>query len=156
MHKERRYGKVDKGGNEQSEKLEELGFALLPYHQRGDIAKGREGAAGVCSHYQVGAGNSHEGWRVAAERHHDGPHQKNRGEVVKKRRKTKSADAGNPKKTPVAQLVTDEPGSQRLEHPAFLESVDISDRHQEKKEQLAIFEDGMGGSIVCLLTAARL
>ena len=75
---------------------EELELALLPDHQGGDVAEGRERAAGIGGDHDIDAGERREAGRTGADRQDHRTHNQRGRQIVENWRK----DEG---KTPVIQ-----------------------------------------------------
>ena len=134
MHQRRRHDEVDERRQKQIEELEEGELLLLPNHQGGDVAEGREGAAGIGRDHEGDARDDEERPRLPPDRQGHGAHDEDRGQVVEHARQEEGEDAGDPEEPAVGEPVADEPAAQGVENPTLLERVDVGDGHQEKQQ----------------------
>ncbi len=102
-----RHQPVDQRGHEQDEEFKERQLVLLPDHQGGDVAEGREGAAGIGRHDDADAGQRR---RSAANcvpiASTTAPMIKRRRQVVEHAERKKASDAGEPEQAAVGQVAS--------------------------------------------------
>ena len=140
-HDRGRHQPVDERGQEKCEELPESHHTLLPDHQRRDIAKGTEGAAGIGRHHDIHAAHGDEARIAGTDRDHHCAHHQCRRQVVEDRGEKKCQHTAYPEQRTWPKAPADEPVPDGVEDAALLHGVHIGHRRQQEQQQLRISLD---------------
>ena len=139
LHDRGRHDKIHYGRDEQREEIKEVSLAILPHHERGDVAKWAECTAGVCRADEVNETQGDEFGAVDPDGHHHRTDQQGGCQVICHGGQEEGDDAGDPKQLAIAETAIDEPCAEGFEHIALGHRVDVGHRHEQEQHQFGEF-----------------